>query len=75
MIAKKSIDNGEDCDSIPESMRQLLAMQALESGKPFARHLLGRPQGPMTQYGSGSILLNGDPNGTGKVGMYLHILV
>lgn len=70
MIAKKSIDNGDDCDSIPESMRQLLAMQALESGKPFARHLLGRPQGPMTQYGSGGMLLNGDPNGNGKVGMY-----
>jgi hypothetical protein len=70
MMAKKGIDNGEDCDSIPESMRQLLAMQAMESGKPFAPHLLGRPQGPMAQYGSGGMLMNGDPNGSGKVGMY-----
>ena len=70
MMAKKGIDNGEDCDSIPESMRQLLAMQAMESGKPFAPHLLGRPQGPMAPYGGGSMLMNGDPNGSGKVGMF-----
>ena len=70
MMAKKGIDNGEDCDSIPESMRQLLAMQAMESGKPFAPHLLGRPQGPMAPYGSGGMLMNGDPNGSGKVGMF-----
>jgi hypothetical protein len=70
MMAKKGIDNGEDCDNIPESMRQLLAMQAMESGKPFAPHLLGRPQGPMAQYGNGSMLMSGDPNGSGKVGMF-----
>src|SRR4051794_839438 len=70
MMAKKGIDSGEDCDNIPESMRQLLAMQAIESGKPFAPHLLGRPQGPMAPYGNGSVLMNGDPNGTGKVGMF-----
>jgi hypothetical protein len=70
MMAKKGIDNGEDCDNIPESMRQLLAMQAMESGKPFAPHLLGRPQGPMAQYGNGNMLMNGDPNGSGKVGMF-----
>jgi len=48
-------------------MRHLFAMQALEGGKSFGRHLLGRPQGPMTQYGSG-MLMNGDFSGTGKVG-------
>jgi hypothetical protein len=69
MIAKKSIETGEDCDSIPESMRQMLAMQALESGKPFSRHLLGRPGGPMAHYGSGGMMMNGDGNGSGKVGM------
>ena len=67
MLAKKSIDNGDDCDSIPESMRQLLAMQAIEQGKPFGRHLLGRPGGPMAPYGSG-MMMGGDPNGPGKVG-------
>ena len=69
MLAKKSIETGEDCDNIPESMRQLLAMQAMESGKPFPRQLLGRAGAPMTPYGSGNMLMNGDPNGTGKVGM------
>jgi hypothetical protein len=33
MLAKKSLESGEDMDSIPESMRQYLAMQAMESGK------------------------------------------
>lgn len=67
MLAKKSIETGEDCDSIPESMRQLLAMQAMESGRPFPRQLLGRG-GPIAQYGSGGMLVNGDPSATGKVG-------
>lgn len=68
MLAKKSIETGEDCDSIPESMRQLLALQAMESGKPFPRQLLGRPGGPVAPYGSGNMMMAGDPNGTGKVG-------
>lgn len=38
-LAKKSIETGEDCDAIPESMRKYLAMQALESGKPLVRDL------------------------------------
>ena len=67
MIAKKSIETGEDLENIPESLRQLLAMQAMESGRPFPRQLL-RPGGPMAQYGGGSMLLNGDPNAQGKVG-------
>ncbi len=76
MIAKKSIETGEDCDNLPESMRHMLAMQALESGKPFPRHLLGRTSGPMAPYGgSGGMMLNGESNGTGKVGMHcLHLL-
>lgn len=66
MLAKKGIDIGDDVDGIPDSMRQLLAMQAMESGRPFPRALMGRPGGPM-QYGNG-MLMNGDPNGSGKVG-------
>jgi hypothetical protein len=68
MIAKKSIDGSEDIDNIPDSMRQFLAMQAIESGRPFPRQLMGRPGGPVAPYGSGGMLMNGDPNGTGKVG-------
>ena len=70
MIAKKGIDVGDDGDSIPESMRQLLAMQAMESGRPFPRQLMGRPGGPVAQYGGGSMLMGADPNGTGKVGRW-----
>jgi hypothetical protein len=50
-IAKKSIENGEDCNEIPESMRRYLALQAMESGKPLASGLLGR--GGTFAYGSG----------------------
>lgn len=67
LIAKKTLENGEDCDNIPESLRQLLAMQAMESGRPFPRQLIGRPEGPMAQYGSGGMLI-GDPNAQGKTG-------
>jgi hypothetical protein len=67
MIAKKSLETGEDLDNIPESLRQLLAMQAMESGRPFPHQLL-RPGGPVAQYGSGGMLMNGDPTAQGKVG-------
>lgn len=68
MIAKKTLENGDDCDNIPESLRQLLAMQAMETGRPFPGQLLRRPGGPMAQYGSGGMLMNGDPSAQGKVG-------
>ncbi len=67
MMTKKSIENGEDCDNIPESMRQYLAMQAIESGKPLARDFLGRSQG-LSQYGPGGIMMNTEANAAGKVG-------
>lgn len=68
MLAKKGIDGIDDVDGIPESMRQLLAMQAMEAGQPFPSALMRRPGGPMP-YGNG-MLIN-DPNNSGKVGMYL----
>ncbi|KAF1999956.1 hypothetical protein P154DRAFT_436203 [Amniculicola lignicola CBS 123094] len=57
-IAKKSIENGDDCNDIPESMRRYLALQAMESGKTLGRDFLGRAGG-MAAYGSG-MLLNTD---------------
>ena len=36
LLAKKSIETGEDCDAIPESMRQYLMVQDIESVKPLA---------------------------------------
>ncbi|KAK5118955.1 hypothetical protein LTR62_000166 [Meristemomyces frigidus] len=65
-IAKRSIESGEDCDSIPESMRQYLAMQAYgPGGKGFAASMLGRGGG-FGSYGPGTLMLNAD-NATGKV--------
>ncbi|KAF2112921.1 hypothetical protein BDV96DRAFT_497052 [Lophiotrema nucula] len=57
-IAKKSIEDGNDCNDIPESMRRYLALQAMESGKSLGRDFLGRAGG-MAAYGSG-MLLNTD---------------
>lgn len=70
LLAKKSIETGEDCDAIPESMRQYLAIQAMESGKPLARSLSGRSMGPMIPYGNAGMLLNGDQNNPSKVGTF-----
>ncbi|KAF1943803.1 hypothetical protein EJ02DRAFT_342515 [Clathrospora elynae] len=58
-IAKKSIENGDDCNDIPESMRRYLALQAMESGKSIGTNFLGRAGG--MAYGSG-MLLNTDSN-------------
>lgn len=69
MISKKGIDVTEDCENISEAMRQMFAMQAMESGKPLARHLLGRPGGPMTPFGGASMPSNNDPTGQGKTRM------
>ncbi|KAF2769001.1 hypothetical protein EJ03DRAFT_343619 [Teratosphaeria nubilosa] len=45
-IAKRSIESGEDCDSIPESMRKYLAMQAYgPGGKLMSAGMLGRAPG------------------------------
>jgi hypothetical protein len=60
-IAKKSIENGDDCNDIPESMRRYLALQAMESGKSIGTSFLGG-----MPYGSG-MLLNTDANSS-KVG-------
>jgi hypothetical protein len=64
LLAKKSIETGEDIDSIPESMRAYLAMQAMESGKGLGGAFLGRTG--LVPYGS-SMMLGGDQGGQGKV--------
>jgi hypothetical protein len=68
LLAKKSIETGEDCDAIPESMRQYLAIQAMESGKSLGGNFLGRSG--LMPYGSGNMLMGGDQGPQGKVGMY-----
>ncbi|EEH45852.2 uncharacterized protein PADG_02002 [Paracoccidioides brasiliensis Pb18] len=44
MIAKKGIESGEDCDAIPESMRQYLALH-FDPSKSDARNLFNRGYG------------------------------
>ncbi|CAG8956405.1 hypothetical protein HYFRA_00003788 [Hymenoscyphus fraxineus] len=65
LLAKKSIETGEDCDAIPESMRQYLAIQAMESGKSLGGNFLGRSG--LMPYGGGAMMMGGDPNQQGKV--------
>lgn len=69
-IARKSIENGEDCGSIPESMRRHLAMQVMDSGKPFLPHGM---TGAMGHWGNPALSLNTDTTG-GKVGMYIAMI-
>ena len=60
MIAKKGLETGEDCDTVPDSMRQYLAMH-LDPTKAHARNVLNRSNGyPI-----------GGPNAPGKISMYL----
>ncbi|KAL4788278.1 hypothetical protein BJX76DRAFT_172438 [Aspergillus varians] len=61
MLAKKSIETGEGCDSIPESMRQYLAMQ-FDPSKPGSRDPFGRTGG----YGNNGAFPN-EPTPSGKV--------
>lgn len=65
LLAKKSIETGEDCDAIPESMRQYLAVQAMESGKSLGGNFLGRSG--LMPYGGGSMMMGGDQGPQGKV--------
>ncbi|KJZ73990.1 hypothetical protein HIM_06658 [Hirsutella minnesotensis 3608] len=65
LLAKKSLETGEDIDSIPESMRAYLAMQAMESGKGLGGSYLGRTG--LVPFGHGGMLLGGDQNAQGKV--------
>lgn len=64
MLAKKSIETGEGCDSIPESMRHYLAMQ-FDPNKPGARDPFGRAGA----YGPPSMYTN-ETNPSGKVGRF-----
>ncbi|CAL3969264.1 unnamed protein product [Diplocarpon coronariae] len=65
LLAKKSIETGEDCDAIPESMRQYLAIQEMESGKSLGGNFLGRSG--LTPYGGGGMMMEGDQGAQGKV--------
>lgn len=66
MLAKKSLETGEDIDLIPESMRAYLAMQAAESGKGLGGAFYGRTG--LMGYGPG-MLLGGEHANQGKVCM------
>ncbi|KAK3685125.1 putative homeoprotein [Podospora appendiculata] len=66
LMAKKSLETGEDLhDSIPESMRQYLALQAMESGKSLGGYFGGGRTGFMHYAHQGA--LGGEQGGQGKV--------
>ena len=69
LLTKKTLENGEDCDAIPESYRKYLAFQALDSGKPVARGLLGNAMGSM----GNNLLLGGDSQPPPKVSTLKHL--
>lgn len=62
MLAKKSLETGENIDDIPESMRQYLQIQAMENGKGFG--YFGRTG--LMPYGHHNAL-GADQSGQGKV--------
>ncbi|MCJ1433221.1 Transcription elongation factor SPT4 [Xylographa pallens] len=68
LIAKKSIETGEDCDQIPESYRNYLAAQAFESGKPLVRNFLSQSAGSMGTYGAGGMFMGSESLNPQKVG-------
>ncbi|PHH52206.1 Homeobox protein HOY1 [Ceratocystis fimbriata CBS 114723] len=63
-LAKKSLENGEDMESIPESMRQYLAIQAMETGKGIGGSFLGRSG--LYPYGN-NMFMHGDQAAQSKV--------
>jgi hypothetical protein len=63
-LVKKSIENGEDSNDIPDSMRRYLAMQALETGKPLGRDFM------IPRFGTGDLNLAAFETPSNKVGMY-----
>jgi hypothetical protein len=54
---------------IPESMRQYLALQAIDSGKALGGNFLGRSG--LMPYGSGNMMMGGDQGPQGKVGKWI----
>ena len=65
-LVKKSIENGEDSNEIPESMRRYLAMQAMETGKPLGRDFM------LPRFGSSNLALGAFDSPSNKVGMYFY---
>ena len=68
LLHKKSIETGEECDAIPDSMRQYLINQAMEAGKPFPREFLGQSADMMNPYGGGGGFLGAEAANPAKVG-------
>lgn len=68
LLAKRSIETGEECDAIPESMRQYLAYQAMESSKALGRSLPIRGADALTAYRGGDMFLGGESHNPTKTG-------
>lgn len=66
-IAKKSVDNQEDLENFPESMRKYLALQAFDSGKGLS----GEVNDPLSLYNDTMLTA---PGVAPKVGRFNRIL-
>lgn len=73
-LAKKSIETGEDCDAVPDCVRQYLAMQAMETGKGFPRGLMGDRSRSLSAYGN-NMMLTPEPSPQGKTGKFLCLAI
>lgn len=58
-IVKRTLENGEVVDDIPEPMRKYLALQAVESGTTFVNHDMSN--GGVNAYGSGLMFTTESP--------------
>ncbi|KAI6245764.1 Pyriculol/pyriculariol biosynthesis cluster transcription factor [Erysiphe necator] len=65
LLAKKSIETGEDCDAIPDSMRYYLAMHHMDSGKGLSGDYSGRCG--LLPYGGNGLMMGNDQGTHNKV--------
>ena len=61
------MESGEECDGIPDSMRQYLAMQHPGASKTAASSLMNRLTPGLNPLGSGVMAMSGDDGTGGKV--------
>lgn len=70
LLAKRSLETGEECDAIPDSMRQYLAFQAMESSRALGRSLPIRGGDALAAYRGGDMFPGAENHNPTKVGEY-----
>ena len=67
-MAKKTLETGEGCNSIPENMRQFMTMQDMDP-KSLGGNFLDRTG--IMPYDNGNMANGGEQGPQGKVGMLI----